>query len=348
MAQFTSYDGTKLAFRRAGAGRPLVCLPGGPGRTPGYLGDLGGLGGGRELILPDTRGTGESAVPADPATYRCDRLARDVEALRAELGLERIDLLGHSAGGNVALRYAAAYPERIGHLVLLSPGPQSLGLDFTEAQQQAAMRRRSAEPWYQEAQAAIQAAEAGDDSAETRLGYLPFFYGRWDDAARAHAQVGFSERPGRCRPVSTRRERSTRRPPGPGWLRSPHRSWCMRAKSRSAPPPNSPPRRPGSSPAGNSRSNPAQVTTRGWMIPPGSRPGCWPSWADPPGPASRPVQRPGSCHRRATPAAARSPCAYPARATGARTAGSSGLRPMAARDSSSGASTSTDPAPAPG
>ena len=34
MTQFTSYDGTKLAFRRAGAGRPLVCLPGGPGRTP--------------------------------------------------------------------------------------------------------------------------------------------------------------------------------------------------------------------------------------------------------------------------------------------------------------------------
>src|ERR1022692_1533095 len=59
----------------------------------------------------------------------------------------------------------------------------------------------------------------------------------------------------------------------------------MRAKPRSAPPPNSPPRRPGSSPAGNSRYNLAQVTTRGWMIPPGSLPGCWPSWADPPGPA---------------------------------------------------------------
>jgi proline iminopeptidase len=146
MGQFTSYDGTKLAFRRAGAGRPLVCLPGGPGRTPDYLGDLGGLGAARELILPDTRGTGESAVPADPATYRGDRLARDVEALRAELGLERFDLLGHSAGGSVALLYAGTYPERIGHLVLLSPGMGPLGLDITDAQQQAAMRRRSGEP----------------------------------------------------------------------------------------------------------------------------------------------------------------------------------------------------------
>jgi proline iminopeptidase len=194
MAQFTSYDGTKLAFRRAGAGRLLVCLPGGPGRTPDYLGNLGGLGDSRELILPDTRGTGESAVPADLATYRCDRLARDVEALRAELGLERIDLLGHSAGGSVALLYAAAYPELIGHLVLLSPGMGPLGLDFTDAQQQEAMRRRSAEPWYQEARAAVQAAEAGDDSAQTRLRYMPFFYGRWDDAARVHALVGFSAR----------------------------------------------------------------------------------------------------------------------------------------------------------
>jgi len=49
MAQSTSYDGTKLAFRRARAGRPPVCLPGGPGRTPDYLGDLGAT---RELILP--------------------------------------------------------------------------------------------------------------------------------------------------------------------------------------------------------------------------------------------------------------------------------------------------------
>ena len=169
MTQFTSYDGTKLAFRRAGAGRPLVCLPGGPGRTPDYLGDLGGLDAQRELILPDTRGTGESAVPADPATYRCDRLARDVEALRAELGLERFDLLGHSAGGSVALLYAAAYPERIDHLVLLSPGMGPLGLEVTDTQQQAAMERRSGEPWYQDAWAAVQAAETGDNSAETRL-----------------------------------------------------------------------------------------------------------------------------------------------------------------------------------
>ncbi|MGI8450347.1 MAG: alpha/beta fold hydrolase [Streptosporangiaceae bacterium] len=193
MAHFTSYDGAKLAYRRSGSGPPLVCLPGGPGLDPRYLGDLGGLGRSRELILPDIRGTGGSEAPADPAAYRCDRIARDVEALRAELSLERMDLLGHSAGGNVALLYAAAHPERIGHLILLAPGVRALGLAFTDEEQQAAMRRRSAESWFETAWAAAQAADDGDDSARTTLGYQPFLYGRWDNAALAHARAVLSD-----------------------------------------------------------------------------------------------------------------------------------------------------------
>ena len=43
MPSFASYDGTELAYRILGDGPPLVCLPGGPGRAAGYLGDLGGL-----------------------------------------------------------------------------------------------------------------------------------------------------------------------------------------------------------------------------------------------------------------------------------------------------------------
>src|ERR1700716_2362366 len=121
MSRFASYDGTEIEFRTLGHGRPLVCLPGGPGRASEYLGDLGGLDSSRQLILPDTRGTGASADAADPGTYRCARLVQDVEALRVHLGLASMDLLGHSAAGNLALQYAAAYPERLDHLVLVPP-----------------------------------------------------------------------------------------------------------------------------------------------------------------------------------------------------------------------------------
>jgi pimeloyl-ACP methyl ester carboxylesterase len=144
--------------------------------------------------MPDTRGTGESEDASDPLSYRCDRLVGDVEALRAHLGLDSMDLLGHSAAGDLATLYAAAYPQRVARLILLTPGLSAVGIEETEERWRAALARRSEEPWYPAALAAIEKAEAGDDSAENRREYMPFYYGLWDEAARAHVDVGVSER----------------------------------------------------------------------------------------------------------------------------------------------------------
>jgi pimeloyl-ACP methyl ester carboxylesterase len=38
MRRFRSWDGTELAYRVAGSGPPLVCIPGGPGQAVEYLG----------------------------------------------------------------------------------------------------------------------------------------------------------------------------------------------------------------------------------------------------------------------------------------------------------------------
>lgn len=97
MPTFTASDGTEIAYRLRGEGEPLVVLPGGPMQASAYLGDLGGLAAHRQLVLLDLRGTGDSAVPADAATYRCDHLVDDVEMLRAHMGLADMDLLAHSA-----------------------------------------------------------------------------------------------------------------------------------------------------------------------------------------------------------------------------------------------------------
>jgi pimeloyl-ACP methyl ester carboxylesterase len=194
MPSFESYDGTMIAYRVAGEGPPLVCLPGGPGRANTYFGDLGGLSRHRTLIMPDTRGCGESADAADPASYRCDRMVADVEALRAHLGLASMDLLGHSAAGSLATLYAASHPDRITHLILLTPALDALGIEETEQEWRAALAARSAEPWYADALAAIDKAEAGDESLEVRARYVPFFYGRWDEAARVHSAIGVSPR----------------------------------------------------------------------------------------------------------------------------------------------------------
>ncbi|MCO6005284.1 alpha/beta hydrolase [Actinoallomurus purpureus] len=186
MPSFSSHDGTVLAHHLMGRGEPLLCLPGGPGRPSGYLGDLGGLATSRRLILLDNRGTGDSAVPADAGTYRADRLVADVEALREHLALETLDLLAHSAGADVAVLYAARHPHRIRRLVLVAPSPLAVGLEPTDEEWSAAIHRRSAEPWYEGALAALDAWESGDEREETRLATRPFYYSPWNEAAEAH------------------------------------------------------------------------------------------------------------------------------------------------------------------
>ncbi len=89
----------------------MVCLPVGPMRDSRYLGNLGGLSARHRLVLPDLRGTGASAIPDDTTSYRCDRLVGDVDALRAHLGLDRMNLLGLSGGANLAVLYAASTPD---------------------------------------------------------------------------------------------------------------------------------------------------------------------------------------------------------------------------------------------
>lgn len=127
-------------------------------------------------------------MPEDPATYRCDRMAEDVEALRTHLGLSQLDLLGHSAGTDLAMLLAARYPERVARLALVTPSLHASGLGSTDEDLLASMEQRSAEPWFAGAKAAVLAAMAGDESAATVLGYMPFFYSRWDEAARVHAR----------------------------------------------------------------------------------------------------------------------------------------------------------------
>jgi pimeloyl-ACP methyl ester carboxylesterase len=193
---FHSHDGTLLSCRRSGAGEPLVVVPGGPGRDADYLGDLGGLAeaAGRELVILELRGTGGSKEPDDPGTYRYDRMAADVEALRLLLGAESIDLLAHSAGGDVGLCYAAEYPDRVRRLVLVTPGLSAAGLDDGEEGLLTRSAIRAAEPWYDDARAALTAAFEGGDFEANRPRFVPFMYGRWDDAARAHVAAEAGQR----------------------------------------------------------------------------------------------------------------------------------------------------------
>ncbi|WP_338693341.1 alpha/beta hydrolase [Streptomyces sp. Q6] len=187
MFTFSAPDGTELACHVRGSGPPLICVPGGPMRASEYLGDLGGLTAHRTLHLLDLRGTGTSAIPVDESTYRCDRQVDDVEALRVHLGLERMDVLAHSAGCNLAALYAARHPRRLSRLVLVTSAQWALGIRPTADERLAAARLRSHEPWFAAAYATYERLLAGQDDVDYL--YDAFFYGRWDTRAQAHAAL---------------------------------------------------------------------------------------------------------------------------------------------------------------
>ncbi|MFF4168759.1 alpha/beta fold hydrolase [Streptomyces sp. NPDC001744] len=192
MPSFPAPDGTRLAYHDSApgaSGAPLLCLPGGPMQDSAYLGDLGGLAARRRLVRLDPRGTGASAVPEDPASYRCDRMVEDVEALRAHLGIDAVDLLGHSAGANLAALYVTRYPARVARLVLVTPGTAAVALATAPEERLAAARLRSGEPWFGPAHAALREVTAGRGTAEAFAAVAPFFHGTWDRAARErHAE----------------------------------------------------------------------------------------------------------------------------------------------------------------
>jgi pimeloyl-ACP methyl ester carboxylesterase len=187
MPTFDSFDGTTLSATTLGTGDPLVVVPGGPMQASVYLGDIGGLDAHRTLHLLDLRGTGGSAVPAEPATFRVDRQVGDVEAFRTSLGLDPIDLLGHSAGASLAILYAARYPERIRRLVLVTPSLRLFQFGMAEEYVREAAALRAGRPGMDVVEAALDRVFAGIGTDEDDLALTPLSYGRWDTTAQEHA-----------------------------------------------------------------------------------------------------------------------------------------------------------------
>jgi len=86
----------------------------------------------RLLVEYDQRGSGLSQCRQGTRHYTATLLVHEIDAVRLEvLDADRIILIGHSAGGALAQRYAITYPEQVDRLILvgstLANGGQSPG-----------------------------------------------------------------------------------------------------------------------------------------------------------------------------------------------------------------------------
>src|SRR5437870_5231538 len=103
---------------RAGA-TPLVVLHGGPGSTHNYFAPLERLAGERPIVLYDQIGCGNSDRPTD-IEWNVEVFRDEVAAVREQLGLDRIHLLGTSWGGMLALEHVLSGEQGIVSMILSS------------------------------------------------------------------------------------------------------------------------------------------------------------------------------------------------------------------------------------
>jgi 2-succinyl-6-hydroxy-2,4-cyclohexadiene-1-carboxylate synthase len=116
-------DDIALHVERSGAGVPLLLLHGFTGSADEWAELIPALAPHRDVIAVDLIGHGRSSAPADPARYTIDHCVLDLLALLDELGVGRVEVLGYSMGGRVALHLAAAAPARVARLILESASP---------------------------------------------------------------------------------------------------------------------------------------------------------------------------------------------------------------------------------
>src|SRR5688572_18804179 len=111
----TTADGARLFYEIHGHGRDTVIVPAGALLAP----HLAMLRDHLTLVFYDPRGRGQSDWIADPKRLTMGHEVRDLEAVRAGLGISRAGVIGFSYLGLVTALYAADHPDRVTRLAQL-------------------------------------------------------------------------------------------------------------------------------------------------------------------------------------------------------------------------------------
>ena len=109
----------RLVGDRTSGAVPLLALHGGPGSTHNYFGPLEQLADRRPVVVYDQIGCGKSDRPTD-IEWTVGVFREEVDAVRDQLHLERIHLLGTSWGGMLALEHVLSGATGICSLILSS------------------------------------------------------------------------------------------------------------------------------------------------------------------------------------------------------------------------------------
>ncbi|MCQ6278476.1 2-succinyl-6-hydroxy-2,4-cyclohexadiene-1-carboxylate synthase [Bacillus sp. EB600] len=125
-------DEVSYHVETCGEGFPLLLLHGFTGDSSTWTGFCKDWGKHSSLIIPDIIGHGSTEAPEQLIRYKIEAAAKDLNDILTKLGVEKVDLLGYSMGGRLALTFAILFPDKLRKLILESSSPGLL----TEAERE--------------------------------------------------------------------------------------------------------------------------------------------------------------------------------------------------------------------
>ena len=124
--KYAEVNGIRLHYVEGGAGTPLICLPGWPQTWYSFHTIAPELAKKYRVFVIDIRGMGSSSKP--DSGYDKKKMAQDIYELSIQLGLNKVNILGHDIGGMVAMSFAFNYPEMVEKLIVMDGAHPGEGL----------------------------------------------------------------------------------------------------------------------------------------------------------------------------------------------------------------------------
>jgi len=118
-------NGAQIYYARYGKGDPVILLHGGLGNSDHWANQVPALDTKFQVIAIDSRGQGRSTRTKSRVTY--ETMADDVIAVMNKLEIPRASIVGWSDGGEIALKLAIKYPDRVAKLFVFGANYNSDG-----------------------------------------------------------------------------------------------------------------------------------------------------------------------------------------------------------------------------
>ena len=124
---YAEVNGIRLYYETYGEGPPVLVLHGGTAFIETMHYQIQALAKNHRVIAPDSRGHGRTSDSAAALSYR--QMAEDMRELLSQLGINKVDIVGWSDGGNIGLFIAREEPTLVNHLVTIGSNYHFMGFD---------------------------------------------------------------------------------------------------------------------------------------------------------------------------------------------------------------------------